>query len=137
MLPTPESEVLAANEAFYSAFAERDIEAMQALWSTRRDVACVHPGWEALTGWPLVMSSWRAILSNPDSPDVRCLRPTAHVVGEVAFVVCVEIVAGAELVATNVFAREDGIWKLLHHHAGPIAHHIDVAPAKKPPTVLN
>ena len=27
------------------------------------------------------------------------------------------------LVATNVFAREDGVWRLIHHHAGPLFVH--------------
>ena len=41
-----ESEVLTANEAFYDAFAKRDVSAMEAMWSQRTDIACVHPGWD-------------------------------------------------------------------------------------------
>jgi hypothetical protein len=34
------------------------------------------------------------------------------------------MVDGAELCATNVFAREDGAWKLVHHHAGPVLRRV-------------
>jgi len=30
-------------------------------------------------------------------------------------------VAGAALVATNVFALARGVWKMVHHHASPVA----------------
>ena len=63
-MPTPEAEVLSANEAFYAAFARRDVEAMESLWSSRIDLACVHPGWDALVGRREVLQSWRAILSS-------------------------------------------------------------------------
>ena len=49
-MPTPEAEVLSVNEAFYAAFSRRDFQAMEALWSSRPEIACVHPGWDALVG---------------------------------------------------------------------------------------
>lgn len=136
-MPSPEIDVLAANEAFYEAFAQRDAAAMEAMWSARSDIACVHPGWEALIGRREVLSSWRAILSSPEAPDVECAGATAHVLGEVAYVVCNEVLQNAELCATNVFVREAGQWKLVHHHAGPVATHLDAPPAKPTPKVLN
>ena len=39
-----ETEVLAANEAFYRAFDDGDREAMRRLWASRAPVVCVHPG---------------------------------------------------------------------------------------------
>ena len=114
-------EVLAANAAFYRAFAARDVEAMDALWARHTPVACVHPGWHALTGRDAVMASWRGILRGPGAPDIACGEATSHVFGESAFVVCAERLPGGELAATNVFVREEGAWRLVHHHAGPIA----------------
>lgn len=136
-MPTPESDVLAANEAFYDAFAARDIPAMEAIWSGRKDIACVHPGWDAIVGRSEVLSSWRAILSSPEAPNVLCAGAIAHVLGDVAYVLCNEILQNAELCATNLFMREDGAWKLVHHHAGPIASRTDDLSAKAPPKVLN
>ena len=50
-----------------------------------------------------------------------CGNASAHVLGESAFVVCEEQVADDVLIATNVFVREGGGWKLAHHQAAPIA----------------
>jgi ketosteroid isomerase-like protein len=137
-MPAPEVEVLTANDAFYDAFATRDIAAMEALWSRRTDLACVHPGWDAIIGRREVLSSWRAILSSPEAPAVECTAAVAHVMGEVAYVICNEMLPGAELCATNVFVKEEGVWKLIHHHAGPIANHMEeVQPAKPAARVLN
>lgn len=114
-------EVLEANEAFYRAFTARDVAAMEAAWAQRAAVACVHPGWDALDGREEVLASFRAIMESGASPRVRCTLAQAHLLGEVAFVTCHELVEGARLVATNLFVREDGAWRLAHHHASQLA----------------
>lgn len=116
-----EADVIAANAAFYEAFAARDVEAMETLWSSSASVVCVHPGWAPLRGKAQVMESFRGIFANPRGPIVRASRASAHIFGETAFVVCFETVGGARLVATNVFVRERGEWLVVHHHAGPVA----------------
>ena len=114
-------DVLAANQAFYKAFAARDMAQMEALWATGVSVACIHPGWNVLRGRELVIASWRSILGSENSPDVMCGNASAHVLGESAFVICEEQVADDVLIATNVFVRERGGWKMAHHQAAPIA----------------
>jgi ketosteroid isomerase-like protein len=116
-----ERAVLAANAAFYQAFATRDPQAMDALWARRAPVACIHPGWEALRGREAVMASWQSILSGAGAPPITCNRARAHVFGEMAIVICMEHIPGAHLVATNVFVREDAEWKIVHHQAGGVA----------------
>ena len=113
--------MLEANDAFYAAFAHRDAEAMDALWAREAEVACLHPGWELLVGREAVVTSWRRIiLGGGAPPGIRCERASAHVVGDTAWVVCAEIVPGGALAATNVFVREDGAWRLAHHHSSPV-----------------
>jgi ketosteroid isomerase-like protein len=102
-------EVLEANEAFYRAF------------SGRAQAACIHPGWDALDGREEVVASFRAILESGAAPRVRCTLAQAHLLGDVAFVTCHELVEGATLVATNLFVREDGAWRLCHHQASQLA----------------
>jgi ketosteroid isomerase-like protein len=123
-----EIEVLEANTAFYAAFAAGDVAAMEALWAREAPVACVHPGWDALRGREEVMASWRAVLGG-QPPAVTCTSASAHVLGECAFVICQERLPGARLVATNVFVREAGAWRLVHHQAGALAR----APREAPP----
>jgi hypothetical protein len=36
-------------------------------------------------------------------------------------VLCIEIVEGTALAATNQFSRVDGAWRLVHHQSSPIA----------------
>ena len=123
---TPEeADALAANAAFYEAFAAADLETMESLWAKKSPVACIHPGWDALRGRAKVMASWRAILSGSEGPAIRCSGATAHVLGDSAFVVCYETIEGTRLVATNTFVREKGAWRIVHHHAAPIARTVD------------
>ncbi len=67
------------------------------------------------------MTSWQRVLENPESPRISCLGAKVHRLGDVAFVTCFESVQGAMLIATNVFVREDGTWRMVHHQAGPVA----------------
>ena len=116
-----ELEVLEANEAFYRAFSRRDADAMERLWAEAHPVACVHPGWDVLDGREEVLRSWGAILGSEGAPAISCSHAQAHVLGEVAFVTCHEVVEGGRLAATNVFVREGGRWRVAHHQASPIA----------------
>ncbi len=113
------AELLFANEAFYHVFRSRDVAAMEALWARRAPITCVHPGWHALNTREAVMESWDGILSNPEAPKVDCRGARAHLLGGLGVVLCYEIIGGSVLTATNIFLREDGAWRLVHHHAGP------------------
>jgi len=113
------AKLLFANDAFYTAFANRDPAAMENLWAQRAPVTCIHPGWQALVSREAVLDSWRAILANPRAPQIVCRGPNAFVQGEVGLVVCYEVIGGSVLAASNVFVREGGDWKLMHHQAGP------------------
>lgn len=53
---------------------------------------------------------------------MKCTHAQAHVLaGDVAFVTCHEVFDGGRLAATNVFVREDGAWRMVHHQATLIA----------------
>lgn len=135
-------DVLDANERFYRAFHERDADAMDALWARSAPLACIHPGWGPILGRDEVLRSWREILANPETPIVECDAPEVTLLGDVAHVICVERVelpgedGTALFIATNLFAREDGAWRLVHHQASPLSDdRADVEPT--PPRLLN
>ena len=117
-----ELAVLQANDGFYAAFVAHDLAGMEAIWAGRSPVTCCHPGSTMLAGRELVLGSWRAILANPRAPRIRCFRPRVSRFGDVAYVVCLEGTEGGPpvIVATNVFVREDGTWRMVHHHAGQL-----------------
>ena len=112
--------VLSANLEFYRAFTNRDITAMERIWASAAPVVCVHPGWTLLAGRAAVLQSWRNILANPEAPHVMCHDDRALLYGDVAIVVCEEELDTGHLVATNMFVREAGGWRMVHHQASPI-----------------
>lgn len=112
--------VLGANESFYKIFRERDEAAMAALWARLVPVAVTHPGWQTVLGRPAVLASFHRIMSDPRSPWVWCHDPHVILPAEgVAVVLCTEAIDANRLTATNVFVIEDGVWRLVHHQAGP------------------
>ncbi|PPR60809.1 MAG: hypothetical protein CFH10_01380 [Alphaproteobacteria bacterium MarineAlpha4_Bin2] len=110
--------VLFANEAFYVGFSGGDADAINALWANVAPVSCIHPGWEPLSGRKAVVESWRRIIRG-GAPAIRCRDPEVLLYGDTATVLCYEEVDGSFLIATNLFVREAGAWKMVHHHAGP------------------
>ena len=131
-----DSEILAANEAFYRAFRREDPTAMDELWARDAPVACIHPGWGALIGRDRVMASWLAIMKN-GAPPIQCVAPRVHRLGDAAFVICEERLGDGRLIATNVFVHEGGQWRMVHHHAGPIAASEPEATSSSEPHGLN
>ena len=111
-----ETKILAANAAYYRAFRMGDDALMGRTWH-EGDITCLHPGWPLITGRSAVLASYRRIMSNPDQPPVTCHEEQVFITGDVARVIGVEAVAGAQLVATNLFQRAGADWRMMHHHA--------------------
>jgi ketosteroid isomerase-like protein len=111
-------EVLFANEAFYLAFSEGDLTAMDNLWADRGEVVCLHPGWPALTDRELVMESWARILRNPDRPRVTAHPVEAVSLGDAMLVVCYEQMGDTVMVASNVFVAGPDGPRVVAHQAG-------------------
>lgn len=126
------NEALFANEGFYLAFAQGDLEAMDRLWSSNPSVLCVHPGWPALTTRAAVMESWARILENPDRPQVAFNVQEVMAMGGAMAVVCYERVGGAVMLASNTYVEETGTVRMVGHHAGVCGSPPPMADAKVP-----
>jgi ketosteroid isomerase-like protein len=111
--------ILAANAAYYRAFATCDIAAMNDIWAPD-GVSCIHPGWPVLIGRRAILESYFAILTNPGQDPIEHHNNTLLVSGEEGRVFCIEIVGGARLAATNWFRFIDGNWRMIHHQASLI-----------------
>jgi len=122
-LSAPEAEILFANEAYYTAFASGDVDAMDAIWAEDTPVTCIHPGGPVLEGRDTVLESWVEILISGQTEGFTCHDAKAHVVGDgvgdLAWVTCLEVFGDGALAATNIFVRENGAWKMTHHQACP------------------
>lgn len=130
--------VLRANQSFYDAFETADIDLMSAVWldgGHGATVSCVHPGWSPLHGRDQVLRSWLMIMANTAYIQFVLTDVEVTVAGDVAVVTCGENVltdlpttdgdgtpglAGGRAVATNVFRRSGGQWRLWVHHASPV-----------------
>jgi hypothetical protein len=130
---TDSDAVLAANLEFYRAFTMRDAAAMEALWARHAPVACIHPGWPALTERDAIIESWQGILGNPDAPRIACYDERVLLYGDTALVICEEELDGGTLIASNWFVREDGAWRIAHHQAGQLAARRPQARRRGPP----
>jgi ketosteroid isomerase-like protein len=130
MSTSPDADILRANEAFYAAFTGADLVAMEALWAERAVVTCFHPGATLLRGREAVLGAWREILTAPPPFAMRCHFAEVQRSGELAVVTCYESSGDhpPHLAATNVFVREDGAWRMSHHHAGPLSRPLAVSP---------
>ena len=111
--------ILDANLGFYTAFASRDMAMMEQVWALEAPICCIHPGWSPLIGRRAVIESWAAILSDPGGLDISCADVEVAMHGQSALVVCREMLPQGQLLASNLFVRENGAWRLAHHHAGP------------------
>lgn len=111
--------LLFANDAFYAAFNAGSAEAMRQVWVSAGPAYCLHPGWPLLAGAEQVQESWAGIFRGGSTPSIECRGAVPELLGEVGIVFCYEVLGGNVLVATNVFRREAGGWRLLHHQAGP------------------
>jgi ketosteroid isomerase-like protein len=114
-----QTAVLFANEAFYAAFIANHFEAMEKLWAKDPDVSCIHPGMDVVSGREEVLESWNTIMSTTRREIVKARDAFATVYENLAVVTCHEVLSNFDLVATNVFVRENDDWKLIHHQAGP------------------
>jgi uncharacterized protein (TIGR02246 family) len=126
---TPDQVAVAeANEAFYRALSSADLEGMGGLWFPADWAECVHPGGVVLRGWDAIRESWRLIFENGTSLVVSVTDVRVRMLGDVAWVSCLERVATADTEqihtslaqATNLFVRHDGRWRLVVHHASPV-----------------
>ena len=137
---TDADAVLAANLEFYRAFATRDVAAMDAIWARRAPVGVIHPGWPALADRKAIIESWRGILANPAAPRIACYDERVLLYGDTALVLCEEELDGGTLVASNLFVREGGAWRIAHHHAGQLVARRQTsrrAHDRPPPSRLN
>jgi hypothetical protein len=73
------------------------------------------------------MASWHEILGSAGPIPVRAVAPKATILGDIGLVCCYERFGSQHLVASNLFIRAAGRWRMIHHHAGPLARVPDEA----------
>ena len=123
----------AAEEAFYRAFRDGDIETMRAVWSANGEVVCVHPAHTALSGYADVMASWESILATTEGFDIRFVCRQRLAADSLVVHIGVEEITAADgnrvtVPATNAYRRTREGWQLCLHHASPVQVEADAGP---------
>ena len=122
------AELEEANARFYRAFEALDVAAMDGVWAHGEHVRCVHPGWPLLSGWDAVRESWERIFDNTAEMRFTLSEVNVNVAGDLGWVTCTENILSevggrvsvTAILATNLFEREAGGWRLVHHHASHV-----------------
>jgi ketosteroid isomerase-like protein len=127
-----EDEVCAAAERFYAALngvLNGDPGPMANVWSQGADVTTMHPIGGRQVGWDQVWGSWQQVAGIASGGSVALRDRLVRMVGDAAYELGTEHVDATlagnqvrrEVRVTNIYRREAGTWRIVHHHA-------DVAP---------
>ena len=124
-----EKEVLKTNQRFYDAFNKNDIELMIGVWLNDPISQCIHPGWDVLTGFKNIMTSWQKIFAAAQDLEIKLSHVDVTASENIAWVTCQEnlfsiVSSGVQLSkvhSTNLFKMMNGEWKMILHHASPVS----------------
>jgi ketosteroid isomerase-like protein len=122
-----EDEVRTASAQFYAALNSMmvgDAAPLAEVWSHGAEVSTMHPIGGRETGWDEVRGSFEGVAGLASGGHAEIRDQSIHVTGDLAYEVGVEqgqaTLAGEQIAieqrVTNVYRREAGEWKLVHHH---------------------
>lgn len=118
-----------AEQAFYTAFEQADLDAMHAVWNDSAEVSCIHPvGGHIQHGIEEVMESWRAIFSGRQRLSFILETLSRHDLDDLAVHTGIEHIRAsgeqrvrARVAFTNAFRRTADGWKMVLHHTSMLA----------------
>ena len=111
--------------AFYDAFRQGDLVAMQRIWGADAEIVCIHPARPPLAGRRAVMQSWQDILTATGGVEVRFDCQSRVRADSLAVHMGIEIIgtrdaAPAMVTVTNIYGLTEHGWTMRAHHAAPI-----------------
>lgn len=128
-----EDEVREASKQFYAALNRMlngDAAPLADIWSHSAAVTTMHPIGGRQIGWDQVRESWEQLAPIATGGQVELRDQIIQVAGDLAYELGIEQgqakLAGEQVTiehrVTNIYRREAGGWKTVHHHT-------DVSPA--------
>jgi ketosteroid isomerase-like protein len=132
-MPSPEDEVREASQRFYSGLnqmANGDAGFLADIWFPGADATTMHPIGGREVGWGKVQESFQQVAQVASEGRIRLDDQIIRVIGDLAYELGVErgsFKLVGQLVTidgrvTNIYRREGGKWKIVHHHT-------DISPA--------
>jgi len=133
---TAENEVREASGKFYSALNRMvtgDAGPLGDIWSHSANVTTMHPIGGREVGWEKVKNSWEQVAKLSTDGQVKLSDQFIQVAGDTAYELAIEHVSfklGGQPVSgdcrvTNIYRRESGTWKIVHHHTDTAQPMID------------
>lgn len=118
-----------AEDVFYDAFEEGDLDKMMRAWADDEDIVCVLPMREQVLGLTGVRKGWEEVFAAKVEVEINIHHQHWIEIGEVAVHVVHEqlIFDGNRkqmpppVVATNVYRKGDNGWRMIWHHVSPLA----------------
>lgn len=124
MFATPDE----AETAFYTAFADGNLEAMMAVWLESDSVVCVHPLGTKLSGRQAVSNGWAQLFRSGGGLRFRLAEISRTQDALLAVHMLHEIISvpgepgeRPPMTATNVYQLTRDGWRMILHHAAPVA----------------
>lgn len=116
-----------AEDAFYQAFTQCDLDAMMNIWLDADHVECIHPGAARLQGVTAIRYSWQQIFAQGEKLHFHIVRHQCTQTGNLAIHSVSEQIhsensespISAEVIATNIYELTSDGWRLILHHASP------------------
>jgi ketosteroid isomerase-like protein len=133
-----DEEVRAASAQLYAALNRMlngDPGSLSDIWSHSTTVTTMHPIGGREVGWDQVKKSLEQVAQLTSAGQVRPSEQFIQVAGDVAYELGVErarfTLAGQPVAGdcrvTNIYRRESGSWKVVHHHTDATPAMLDVA----------
>jgi len=140
-----EDEVRNASKQFYTALNRMlngDAGPLKAIWSHGSSVTTMHPIGGRQVGWEEVWGAWDQVAKVASDGKVELKDQLIHVTGDAAYEIGVEQaqfkLAGQQVAGqirvTNIYAREAGAWKIIHHHTDTVPAMIEILSRLQPPS---
>jgi ketosteroid isomerase-like protein len=140
-----EDEVRKASRQFYdglSSMANGDGSTLVDIWSHSAAVTTMHPIGGREVGWEAVRASFEQVAQLASDGKVGLKDQLIQVTGDLAYEVGIEHgqlkLAGQQVPiahrVTNIYQREAGAWKIVHHHTDISAAMLNVLSGLQPPS---
>jgi ketosteroid isomerase-like protein len=138
-----DDEVRAASEQFYAALnrvLNGDADPMADIWSQSVTVTAMHPLGGRQVGWTDVADSFQQVAGLASGGQVEVSEQLVQVAGDMAYELGVErgrVGLGGKQIpiehrVTNVYRREGGAWRIVHHHTDVNPGMVELLKSVKP-----
>lgn len=142
---TTEDEVRKASEQFYAALnrmAKGDSSELGGIWSHSATVTAMHPIGGREVGWDAVRASFDRVAQLASDGRVELKDQLIRIAGDIAYEMGVEYGqvtlagqnASIEHRVTNIYERDGGTWKMVHHHTDTSQAMLDILSRLQPPS---